>query len=217
MRMRKNGIQHPGGHPGLKPTGIAEYPKPKREDPEPEARVELHLHTKMSALDALTDPEAAVAQAAAWGMPALAVTDHGVLQAFPDMWQAGKKYGVKIIYGCECYFVNDQRDAAVRGTSTLPINTEYVSFDTETTGLNARRDRLTEIGAQIFRGTEILREFNTFVNPHIPIPPEITELTGIRDRDVENAPDEKEAMEQFLEFAGDRLWLRTMPTLISDS
>jgi DNA polymerase-3 subunit alpha (Gram-positive type) len=190
--------------PVLKPTGIAEYPKPKREDPEPEARVELHLHTKMSALDALTDPEAAVAQAAAWGMPALAVTDHGVLQAFPDMWQAGKKYGVKIIYGCECYFVNDQRDAAVRGTSTLPINTEYVSFDTETTGLNARRDRLTEIGAQIFRGTEILREFNTFVNPHIPIPPEITELTGIRDRDVENAPDEKEAMEQFLEFAGDR-------------
>jgi DNA polymerase-3 subunit alpha (Gram-positive type) len=190
--------------PVLKPTGIAEYPKEIRTDPEPEKRVELHLHTKMSALDGLVDPEAAVARAAAWGMPAIAVTDHGVLQAFPDMWKAGKKYGVKIIYGCECYFVNDERVSAVQGDCRLPLDTEYVSFDTETTGLNARRDRMTEIGAQIFRGTEVLRTFNTFVNPHMPIPPEITELTGIQDRDVEDAPDEKEAMEQFLAFAGNR-------------
>ena len=189
----------------LDPRSIVRSKRRIRPDMAPEKRVELHLHTRFSALDALTDPEKAVERAAYWGMPAIAVTDHGVAQAFPDMWKAGEKYGVKIIYGLEAYYVNDMDgNSAVIGKSRLPLDTEFVAFDIETTGLNAQTDRMTEIGAVIFSGGSILREFNTFVNPEKPIPAEITKLTGIRDSDVENAPCEKDAMKQFLAFAGNR-------------
>ena len=189
----------------LDPRGIVKGKKLIRPDNAPEKRVELHMHTRFSALDALTDPAAIVKRAAYWGMPAIAVTDHGVAQAFPDMWKAGKKHGVKIIYGMEAYYYNDMDgNAAVIGKSRLPLDTEFVAFDIETTGLNARDDRMTEIGAVIFSGSEIRESFNTFVNPGIPIPANITELTGIRDSDVAEAPGEKEAMEAFLRFAGDR-------------
>ena len=189
----------------LEPRSIMKTKRYLRPDTAEEKRVELHLHTRFSTLDALTDPEAAVRRAADWGMPAVAVTDHGVAQAFPDMWKAGKKYGVKIIYGMEAYFVNDMDgNAAVIGKSKLPLDTEFVAFDIETTGLNARNDRMTEIGAVIFSGGEIKETFNTFVNPGMHIPPEITTLTGIRDADVQDAPGEKAAMERFMAFAGDR-------------
>jgi len=189
----------------LEPRNIMKGKKYVRPDNAPEKRVELHMHTRFSALDALTEPADIVKRAADWGMPAIAVTDHGVCQAFPDLWKAGKKYGVKIIYGCEIYFVNDMDgNRAVHGNCSLPLDTEFVSFDIETTGLNAVNDRMTEIGAQIFRGDTILKEFNTFVDPGMPIPKEITKLTGITDDDVKGAPDEKTAMEMFLEFAGDR-------------
>ena len=189
----------------LEPRSIMKTKRYLRPDTAEEKRVELHLHTRFSTLDALTDPEAAVRRAADWGMPAVAVTDHGVAQAFPDMWKAGKKYGVKIIYGMEAYFVNDMDgNAAVIGKSKLPLDTEFVAFDIETTGLNARNDRMTEIGAVVFSGGEIKETFNTFVNPGMHIPPEITTLTGIRDADVQDAPGEKEAMERFMAFAGDR-------------
>ena len=159
----------------LEPKNIVKSKKKLRPDNAPEKRVELHLHTRFSALDALTDPKAVVKRAADWGMQAVAVTDHGVAQAFPDMWSAGRKLGVKIIYGLE-----------------------------ETTGLNAQNDRMIEIGAVIFSGGSILKSFDTFVNPGRQIPDEITELTGIRNDDVMNAPDEKDAMQAFLAFAGDR-------------
>ena len=189
----------------LDPRNIVKGKRLIRPDNAPEKRVELHLHTNMSALDALTDPEKAVERAAHWGMPALAVTDHGVAQAFPDMWKAGKKKGVKIIYGLEAYYLNDMDgNSAVMGKSRLPLDAEFVAFDIETTGLNAQDDRVTEIGAVIFSGGEIKQEFNTFVNPHRPIPANITELTGIRDSDVADAPDEDEALRLFLDFAGDR-------------
>ncbi|MCR5663528.1 MAG: PolC-type DNA polymerase III, partial [Oscillospiraceae bacterium] len=189
----------------LDPKNIVKSKKPVRTDKAPEKRVELHLHTRFSTLDALTDPEAAVKRAADWGMPAIAVTDHGGAQAFPDMWKAGKKYGVKIIYGLEAYYYNDMDgNSAVIGKSRLPLDAEFVAFDVETTGLNAQDDRLTEIGAVIFAGGEVRREFNTFVNPRRPIPANITELTGIRDSDVADAPDEDEALRAFLDFAGDR-------------
>ncbi len=189
----------------LTPRNIAKGKKQIRPDNAPEKRVELHMHTRFSALDALTDPAAIVKRAAYWGMPAIAVTDHGVAQAFPDMWKAGKKHGVKIIYGMEAYYYNDMDgNSAVVGKSRLPLDTEYVAFDIETTGLNARDDRMTEIGAVILSGGEVKETFNTFVNPHMPIPANIVELTGIRDSDVADAPDEKEAMEAFLRFAGDR-------------
>ena len=178
--------------------------RPDRAAPE-DKRVELHLHTRFSAMDALTDPKAVVKRAAAWGMPAIAVTDHGVAQAFPDMWKAGKDAGVKIIYGLEAYYYNDMDgNSAVIGKSDLPLDTEFVAFDIETTGLNAQLDRMTEIGAVIFRGGEILSTFNTFVNLGIPIPADITELTGITDADVAEAPDEATALRAFLAYVGDR-------------
>jgi DNA polymerase-3 subunit alpha (Gram-positive type) len=189
----------------LEPRNIMKGKKFVRPDNAPEKRVELHMHTRFSALDALTDPAAIVKRAAYWGMPAIAVTDHGVAQAFPDMWKAGKKHGVKIIYGMEAYYYNDMDgNSAVMGKSKLPLDTEFVAFDIETTGLNAKDDRMTEIGAVIFSGGEIKETFNTFVNPHMPIPANIVELTGIKDSDVADAPEEKEAMEAFLRFAGDR-------------
>ncbi len=187
----------------LEPRNIVRGKKKIRPDNAPEKRVELHMHTRFSTLDALTEPKAIVARAAYWGMPAIAVTDHGVAQAFPDMWKAGKKHGVKIIYGMEAYYYDDE-DSAVSRKSQLPIDTEYVAFDIETTGLNEQKDRITEIGAVLFEGGRIIREFNTFVNPEMHIPEEITGLTGIRDTDVEDAPKEKEALEKFLEFAGER-------------
>ena len=189
----------------LDPRNIMKGKRYIRPDNAPEKRVELHLHTRFSTLDALTDPAAAVKRAAYWGMPAIAVTDHGVAQAFPDMWKAGKKHGVKIIYGLECYFLNDMDgNSAVIGKSRLPLDTEFVAFDIETTGLNAMNDRMTEIGAVIFSGGEIKEVFNTFVDPKMHIPPDITQLTGIRDSDVAGAPDEREAMEKFIAFIGDR-------------
>lgn len=189
----------------MDPRSITKGKKTVRTDDAEEKRVELHLHTRFSAMDALTDPAAVVARAAYWGMPAVAVTDHGVAQAFPDMWKAGKKHGVKIIYGLEAYYYNDMDgNSAVMGKSDLPLDAEFVAFDIETTGLNAMNDRMTEIGAVIFSGGNIIREFNTFVDPKMHIPPNITELTGIRDKDVAGAPDEKTAMEMFLDFAGDR-------------
>ena len=189
----------------LDPRNIMKSKRVIRPDNAPEKRVELHLHTRFSALDALTDPSAVVKRAAYWGMPAIAVTDHGVAQAFPDMWKAGKKEGVKIIYGMEAYYLNDMDgNSAVIGKSSLPLDTEFVAFDIETTGLNAQTDRMTEIGAILFSGSEIKKTFNTFVDPQRHIPPDITTLTGIRDSDVQGAPLEKEAMQMFMEFVGDR-------------
>ena len=189
----------------LDPQSIARSKKTERTDDAPVRRVELHAHTKFSTLDALTDPKELVKRAAYWGMPAVAVTDHGNVQAFPELWGAGKKNGIKIIYGIECYYVNDMDgNRAVSGKSRRPIDGEFVAFDIETTGLNAINDRMTEIGAVIFSGGEIKGEFNTFVNPGMHIPERIRELTGITDEMVKDAPDEAEALRMFMEFAGDR-------------
>ena len=189
----------------LDPKCIVRGKKTVRRDDAEVKRVELHLHTRFSNLDALTDPAAVVERAAYWGMPAIAVTDHGVAQAFPDMWKAGKKHKVKIIYGIEAYYVNDMDgSSAVSGRSQLPLDTEFVAFDTETTGINAQSERLTEIGACIFAGGEVKKVFNTFVNPGMHIPEKITELTGIRDSDVADAPSEEQALRDFIAFAGNR-------------
>jgi len=189
----------------FKPFNINKGKRVIRTDDAPEKRVELHMHTSFSTLDALAQPEDIVKRAAYWGMPAVAITDHGNVQGFPKAWSASKKAGIKLIYGIEAYFVNDMDgNSAVVGNSKLPIDTEFVAFDIETTGLNAREDRMTEIGAVLFAGGEIKAEFNTFVNPGMHIPRNITELTGIRDSDVADAPGEVEALKAFMEFAGDR-------------
>ena len=191
----------------IEPKSVQLAQKPTRKDkaPEGEKRVELHLHTRYSTLDALTDPTDAVKRAAKWGHRAIAITDHGVAQAFPEMWHAGEKAGIKIVYGVEGYYLNDVDDKLVfYGEPNAPLDQEFCAFDTETTGLSANDDRMTEIGAVIMKGSEVLARFQTFVNPERHIPPDITELTGITDRDVFDAPSEGEAMQKFLEFAGDR-------------
>ena len=188
----------------LEPRSIqtAEAPEGRR-DTAPQKRVELHLHTQMSSMDALTDPAAAVKRAAAWGMPAVAITDHGVAQAFPAASKAAK--GIKVIYGMEGYFVNDvDEGAAVRGEGDGPLDGEFVAFDIETTGLSDEEDRITEIGAVVFRGGVESERFQTFVDPGRPIPADIQKLTGITDADVRGAPSEAEAVAAFLAFAGGR-------------
>ena len=188
----------------LEPRSIqtAEAPSVRR-DTAPEKRVELHLHTQMSSMDALTDPAGAVKRAASWGMPAIAITDHGVAQAFPAASKAAK--GIKVIYGLEGYFVNDvDESVAVRGEGNQPLDGTFVAFDIETTGLSDEKDRITEIGAVAFENGVEGERFQTFVDPGVPIPQNIQKLTGITDLDVRGAPGEAEAVAAFLAFVGDR-------------
>lgn len=177
--------------------------KPKKHvDSAPEKRVELHLHTKMSSMDATNDIGDFVKRAAEWGHKAIAITDHGNVQAFPQAQAAGKEYGVKIIYGMEAYLINDLTSAVVFGDDKATFEDTFVVFDLETTGLSAAENRVTEIGAVKIRGGEIVDEFNTFVNPQCPIPAKITELTGISDEMVSGAPLFEEAFDAFCEFCG---------------
>ena len=191
----------------LRPRAVSTVTKFKREDNAPEKRVELHLHTKMSMMDGVSETADLVARAAAWGHKAVAITDHGVAQAFPDALKAVEKLrkkgkDIKILYGMEAYYVNDSVPV-VKGTADGAVDGEYIVFDLETTGLGAAAERITEIGAVRLRGGEILEEFDTFVNPEKPIPAHITELTGITDDMVKGAPHEKEALEKFYAFCGD--------------
>jgi len=187
----------------MEPVNIEIKEKKIRSDlPEGDKRVELHLHTRFSALDALTDIDAVVQTAARWGHRAVAITDHGAAQAYPAACAAGKKYGIKIIYGIEAYYVNDVDDRlAVSAPSDAGLDTDFVAFDLETTGLRPGTDAITEIGAVRFSGGLPCERFQTFVNPGRKIPPEITRLTGITDEDVKAAPTQSEAVRDFLRFA----------------
>ena len=177
-----------------------------RVDTAPEKRVELHCHTKMSDMDAVTDVTTLLKQAHDWGHPAMAVTDHGVVQAFTDanhyIESLGKDDPFKVIYGVEGYLVDDLTDVAVneKGQSLDDI---YVVFDLETTGFSPIKDRIIEIGAVKVEHGVITDKFSTFVNPKVPIPFQITQLTSITDQMVMGAPDIETVLPQFLEFIGD--------------
>lgn len=169
----------------------------------PEKRVELHCHTNMSAMDAVTDPVTIINRAAEWGHQAIAITDHGCVQAFPDcMYNMPKNF--KVIYGCEAYVVNDlDRQLILKKPDSRSVNDEVIIFDVETTGLSFSSDRLTEIGAVKLKNMQVVDSFNTKVNPMKHIPEKITELTGISDEDVKDAPQEDEAVRMFMEFCGE--------------
>lgn len=186
-------------------AAIAPVRRIEREDNEPVKRVELHMHTNMSAMDALTFPEIAVETAKRWGWDAIAITDHGNVQAFPILMDSSEKLGMKVIYGMEAYFVDDTERAIFGDRDYSFDRDEFIVFDLETTGLSPLSCKITEIGAVRVCGGKVKEVFNTFVDPEGHIPEEITELTGITDEMVAGAPSQEEAVRQFLAFAGDRL------------
>lgn len=172
-------------------------------------RVELHMHTNMSQMDAVTSAGDLVNRAYQWGHKAVAITDHGVAQAFPDAMKAADKINkdeekIKIIYGVEAYFMDDLVES-VKGDADTGFDGTFICFDIETTGLSAARDMITEIGAVKVENGVITDTFSTFANPEMPIPQKITQLTGITDDMVKDAPSQSEAVGAFLEFAGDNV------------
>ncbi len=197
----------------LRPYSIMFGSMEKRKDrAEGLKRVELHLHTTMSNMDALTATGDAVKQAASWGHQAIGITDHGVTQSFPDAMKAAGKAKVagtdkpiKILYGMEGYYVNDVDDrVVVHGQGEQALDGEFVAFDLETTGLNNRNDTIIEIGAVLMKEGRELGRFQTFVDPGRRLDKKITELTGITDDMLLGAPKIEEVLPQFLEFLGDR-------------
>ena len=186
----------------LNPRDVTEITHEPRMDTAEVKRVELHLHTRMSNMDALTDTGSVVKLAAKWGMPAIAITDHGVAQSFPDAWHAGEGK-IKILYGCEGYFVNNIDDRiAIHGHQDIDFSDEIVCFDIETTGLKVTQEAITEIGAVRLRNGEIVETFQTFVDPERRLTPEIIGLTGITDDMLRGAPKLKDALTAFLAFTG---------------
>ena len=177
-----------------------------RKDTSPEKRVELHCHTKMSDMDGVSEAQALVARAHDWGHQAIAITDHGVVQAFPDanhyVERLDKEDPFKIIYGVEAYLVDDLTEIAVNEQGQT-LDDTFVVFDIETTGFSAAEDRIIEIGAVKITDGAIVDRFSTFVNPEVPIPFEIQQLTHITDDMVLEAPKIEEALPAFLDFVGE--------------
>ena len=191
----------------LRPRAIATVDQVKVVDDALEKRVELHLHTSMSDMDGMTAPADLIKQAHKWGQKAVAITDHGVAQAFPEAMNTAEAIrkedpDFKVLYGTEAYFVNDLVPA-VSGESGQSLEGDFICFDLETTGLSAQNDRITEIGAVRLHNGEITERFDIFVDPERPIPEKITQLTSITNEMVQGAPKEAEALQQFFDFCGE--------------
>ena len=185
---------------GIKPSNDF---RERRMDRALEKRVELHLHTTYSDMDSVVDVGKVIARAKAWGHKAVAITDHGGVQAFPVAnHEVSKDEDFKIIYGVEGYFVDDTGDLVVGDRGQSLSGTEYVVFDIETTGLSAGFDKIIEIGAVKLKDGEIIGRFSEFINPEMPIPYKITELTSINDAMVMHAPTYEELLPKFLDFVG---------------
>lgn len=175
----------------------------KRTDNSPVKRVELHCHTKMSDMDGVSEVKDIVKRAKSWGMPAIAVTDHGCVQAFPDASHALDKGDFfKILYGVEGYLVDDMKEL-VEHSRGQSFSDSYVVFDIETTGFSPEKNKIIEIGAVKVVNGQITDKFSTFVNPDVPIPFEIEQLTGINDNMVLSSPGIEVILPQFLEFCKD--------------
>ena len=190
----------------LEPYGINEVPMPEgRKDTAEEKRIELHLHTKMSMMDALCDGKAIVKRAIEWGHPAIAITDHGVVQSFPDAYNAsGRGEKIKVLYGVEAYYQNDVDErVSVHGPGDMPLDGEFIAFDLETTGLDPNTDAIIEIGAVRMRGDQVLEHYSTFADPGHPLNPKTVSLTSITDEMVRGAPEPAQAVADFLDWVGD--------------
>ncbi len=174
---------------------------PMKTDDAPEKRVELHLHTNMSMMDGITSATDYINRALQWGHKAIAITDHGVVQAFPEAMHASHGKDIKILYGCEGYMVNDI-GTVVKSPKGQSLDDTYVVFDLETTGLDTKTDKIIEIGAVKVKDGKIVDRFSSFVNPQQPISGKITKLTGIYDDMVRNAPVEGDILPDFIDFIG---------------
>ncbi|WP_163070853.1 PolC-type DNA polymerase III [Priestia flexa] len=167
-----------------------------------EKRVELHLHTPMSQMDAVTSVSTLVGQAKKWGHKAIAVTDHAVAQSFPEAYGAGKKNGIKILYGVEANLVDDGVPIAYNPQDVSLPDATYIVFDVETTGLSAVYDTVIELAAVKMKEGEIIDKFESFANPHHPLSATTIELTGITDDMVQDAPDASEVLKKFSDWIG---------------
>ncbi|GGH17858.1 PolC-type DNA polymerase III [Paenibacillus segetis] len=186
------------------PSDLCEVPAPpSRKDNAAEKRVEFHLHTTMSTMDAVTPIADYVKTAAKWGHKAIAVTDHSGVQSYPDAAKAAKKNGIKMIYGVEANVVNDNVAVVLNPREEDLKTTTYIVFDIETTGLSVTQNKIIEIAAvKMIEGKEVDR-YATFVNPHVRIPYNIQQLTNINDDMVKDAPELEPVLQQFIDFAGD--------------
>lgn len=175
----------------------------ERQDTSSEKRVELHLHTPMSQMDAVSPVSALVSQAKKWGHKAIAITDHAVGQSFPEAFGAGKKNDIKILYGVEVNLVNDGVPIAYNEAERLLAEETYVVFDVETTGLSAVYNTIIELAAVKIKNGEIIDRFESFANPHHPLSATIMNLTGITDDMLKEAPEVEEVLGKFKEWTGD--------------
>ncbi|MGM0437455.1 MAG: PolC-type DNA polymerase III [Bacillota bacterium] len=189
----------------LMANDIMEYQPQLKTDDAKEKRVELHLHTQMSAMDSVVNVEEVIKRAAEWGHDSLAVTDHGVVQAFPDAYQAGKEYGVKIIYGLEAYMVDDGEPLIFNAPDQKIADSTFVVFDLETTGLSPKNNEIIEIGAVKVKNNEIIDHYQSFVNPDQKIPSKITDLTGINNDMVADAKKIEDILDDFINFIDDSI------------
>ncbi len=188
----------------VRPRNIVLGKAKRREDTCTEKRVELHLHTNMSTMDGITPTADIIKRAAEWGHKAIAITDHGVVQAFPDAMNSAPKAGIKVLYGVEAYYGGNRKTQVVTGNIASDFDGEFVCFDIETTGLYKKTCKIIEIAAAILRNGEVCERFQTYVNPNCAIPEKISELTGITNGMVVDAPTIDKALRDFLDFVGDR-------------
>ena len=180
------------------------FKKEKRIDDAEIKRVELHMHTQMSQMDAITPCSDLIKRAISWGWKSIAITDHGVVQSFPDAHKLLEKTGddIKVIYGVEAYFCPD-KDPCVVNSKSQDIDTEYCVFDLETTGISHITEKITEIGIIKIKNGEVIDTFECFVNPEKPIPEEVVKVTHITDDMVKDAETIDKVMPKVLEFMGD--------------
>ena len=183
-------------------SGMRKEEREERKDTAEKKRVELHAHTQMSSMDAICSVKGLVSRAAKWGHPAIAITDHGVVQGFPDAMNAAKKEGIKVLYGVEGYLTEDNKDA-IEDANDKSLSQEFVVFDLETTGFSNINDKITEIGAVKIRDFEIVDRFSELVNPEKDISYKVQELTGITNEMVKDKPTIEEILPKFMEFVGD--------------